>query len=125
MNYKHILIVDDSSTSRMIVQRCFQISGLQDSSYYYAENGLDACMLLENNRDIDLILTDLNMPKMDGTNFIKKIKINDRLKKIPVFVVSSVGDSFIDAELLKLGVQGIIKKPISPAKVMEVIGGVE
>ena len=73
MKYENILIVDDSSTSRMIIKRCLEISGYNESTFLYAENGLEALSIIDNTK-IDLILTDLNMPKMDGDNFIKKIK---------------------------------------------------
>ncbi len=123
MTYNHILIVDDSSTSRMIVQRCFQIAGNPDSIYSFAEDGLEALDKLENFSDIDLVVTDINMPKMDGINFIKKIKMNDNIKNKTVIVVSSTGDSFVEEELKKAGILGLIRKPISPAKILETIGG--
>ena len=123
MEFHHILIVDDSSTSRMIIERCFQIAGYANASYYFAENGLDAFTSLECNKTVDLIVTDLNMPKMDGENFIKKLKIDKRTGVIPVLVISSVGDGAVEKILNELGVLGIIKKPISPAKILGVLGG--
>ena len=123
MEFHHILIVDDSSTSRMIIQKCFQIAGYSQASYCFADIGLEAFTSLENNRTVDLIVTDLNMPKMDGENFIKRLKTNPGNGSIPVLVISSVGDSAVENTLNGLGVLGIIKKPISPAKILEVLGG--
>ena len=73
MSYQRILIVDDSATSRMIVRRCFEIAGFKESAYLEAEDGLKAVSLLDKKK-VDLILTDLKMPKMDGQIFIKKLK---------------------------------------------------
>lgn len=124
MDFQHILIVDDSATSRMIIKRCFQMAGFQDSEYSEAEDGLKAMSVLQK-ESIDLIVTDLNMPKMDGNTFIKKLQIIDKTKNLPVMVISSMGNDKMDADLKGEGVLGIIKKPISPEKVMEILEGGE
>lgn len=124
MSFKSILIVDDSSTSRMIIQRCFVIAGYADSKYSFAENGLDAFSRLKEDQSIDLILTDLNMPKMDGEILIKKLKLDSQTRKVPIIVISSIADSGVESELSKMDILGVIKKPISPAKVQELMGGI-
>ena len=73
MDIQKILIVDDSSTSRMIVRRCYEIAGLRKSKFFEVEDALKAISFL-NETAVDLILTDLKMPKMDGSIFIKKRK---------------------------------------------------
>ena len=119
--YERILIVDDSATSRMIIKRCLEIAGFQDSSFLEAEDGIDALSILEEN-DADLIVTDLNMPKMDGTNFIKKLKIKENCKEIPIIVISStVSESSIE-EYTEMGVKGVISKPVSPEKISAALG---
>jgi two-component system chemotaxis response regulator CheY len=123
MVFNYILIVDDSSTSRMIIQRCFQIAGYDTAKYCFAENGLEAIAVLQGKDPIDLVVTDLNMPKMDGENFIKKLKSVSKMEKLPVFVITSTADDTTEKELKDMGVLGIIKKPVSPAKILEVIGG--
>ncbi|MFP4490282.1 MAG: response regulator [Spirochaetaceae bacterium] len=122
MEFQHILIVDDSATSRMIIKRCFQMAGYQDSNYYEAEDGLKAMSILQKEK-VELVVTDLNMPKMDGNTFIKKLRIIDKTKDLPVMVISSMGNDMMDKELKGEGVIGIIQKPISPEKVMEVLEG--
>ncbi len=119
----NILIVDDSSTSRMIIQRCFQIAGYDSAKYFFAENGLEAITVLQGDARIDLVVTDLNMPKMDGENLIKKLKINGKIGDLPIFVITSTADDQTEKELKGLGILGIIKKPVSPAKIIEIIGG--
>ncbi|HUX13803.1 MAG TPA: response regulator [Spirochaetia bacterium] len=123
MKLEKVLIIDDSSTSRMIIQRCLDIAGFSVAEYHYAENGLDALGIVKVKKDLDLIITDINMPKIDGPTFIKVLELDDTGKTIPILVVSSIGDSAMEDELKALGVSGIIKKPLSPAKLIETLGG--
>jgi two-component system, chemotaxis family, chemotaxis protein CheY len=118
MAYKRVLIVDDSATSRMIIKRCFQMAGFHDVEFSEAEDGLKAISFLEENT-VDLVLTDLKMPKMDGTTFIKKIRLHEGTREVPIVVISSMGNDTLEAQLKDSGVQYIIKKPLSPAKVLE------
>ena len=121
MAYGRILVVDDSATSRMIIKRCFEIAGYHESTYFEAEDGLKALSFLEEN-NVDLILTDLKMPKMDGQTFIRKLKMKQRTRRIPVVVISSMGNDALEKQLLEVGVRGIIRKPMSPDKVAEALG---
>lgn len=121
MNYKKILIVDDSATSRMIIKRCFEIAGYPNAKYYEAEDGLSAVTFLQENW-VDLILSDLKMPKMDGNTFIKKLKMRDETRDIPVVVISSMGNEVTESQLLGDGVRAIIRKPLSPEKVVKALG---
>ena len=118
-----VLIVDDSKTSRMIIKRCFQIAGYPDACYYEAEDGLQALSFLSD-KSVDVILSDLKMPKMDGKTFIKKLKTRDSTRLTPVIVISSMGNDITERQLYDNGVKAIIRKPISPQKVMEAIGSV-
>lgn len=121
--YNHILIADDSSTSRMIIQRCLQIVGLSEATFYEAGDGIEALDLLNRHPEIDLIVTDINMPKMDGANFIRRMKTDPVLSQKDVIVVSSVlSGPLIDA-LQELKVKGMIKKPINPQELYKVLKG--
>ncbi|NPV39501.1 Chemotaxis regulator - transmits chemoreceptor signals to flagelllar motor components CheY [Brevinematales bacterium NS] len=121
--YNHILIADDSSTSRMIIQRCLQIVGLSEATFYEAGDGIEALDLLNRHPEIDLIVTDINMPKMDGANFIRRMKADPVLSQKDVIVVSSVlSGPLIDA-LQELKVKGMIKKPINPQELYKVLKG--
>ena len=123
-HYRSVLIVDDSPTSRMIIQRCLEMTGVEVDSFLFAENGIEGLSSIEDNK-VDLILTDINMPKMDGLTFIKLVKNKESTANIPIIVTSSIADGSIEADMKKLGVSAIIKKPISPEKIMRVIGGNE
>ncbi len=121
MKYRKILIVDDSATSRMIIKRCFEIAGFYDSEYYEAEDGLKAISFLHRNK-VDLILSDLKMPKMDGNTFIQKLNVTETTKHIPVVIISSMGSDLTEEQLLNKGVKAIIRKPLSPEKVVNALG---
>ena len=121
MECKSILIVDDSATSRFIIRRCFEMAGFLSAQYYEAEDALQALSFLQENM-VDLILSDLKMPKMDGKPFIKKLKMKDGTKEIPVVVISSMGNDVTESQLLEAGVKAIIRKPLSPEKVVEALG---
>lgn len=123
-HFRSVLIVDDSPTSRMIIQRCLEMTGVEVDSFLFAENGIEGLSSIEDNK-VDLILTDINMPKMDGLTFIKLVKNKESTATIPIIVTSSIADGSIETEMKKLGVTAIIKKPISPEKIMRVIGGNE
>lgn len=121
-SYGQVLIVDDSSTSRMIIQRCMQMAGIDVKDYLFAENGLDAFSFLRANRGIELVITDINMPKMDGRTFATLLRGDPEMAAVAVIVVSSIADSALESELLALGVRAVVKKPVSPAKMLQAIG---
>ncbi len=123
MQLKSVLIVDDSATSRMITKRCFMMAGYQDIIFHEAEDGLNAITFL-NGRVVDLIVTDLRMPKMDGKTFIRKLKMGDTTASMPIIVLSSMGNEQLEAELGGEKLLAIIRKPLSPSKIAEVLEGV-
>ena len=123
-HYKNVLIVDDSPTSRMIIQRCVEMTGIEVDAFMQAENGIDGLSIIDDN-SIDLIFTDINMPKMDGQTFIRLLKNKAATAQIPVIVTSSIADGSIETEMKKLGVTDVIKKPVSPEKIMRIFGGTE
>jgi CheY-like chemotaxis protein len=117
MEFSRILIVDDSATSRMIIKRCFQIAGYGDIQYLEAEDGLAALSLLQKER-VDLVVSDIKMPKMDGTTLVRKLRLNKEIGTIPVVIISSVGNEALEEQLRESSVIAIIKKPVSPAKIL-------
>lgn len=123
-HYRSVLIVDDSPTSQMIIQRCIEMTGVEVDSFLFAENGIDGLATLDDNT-VDLIITDINMPKMDGMTFIKLLKNKSVTANIPIIITSSIADGSLEIEMKKLGITSIIKKPISPEKLMHVLGGAQ
>ena len=122
-HYKAIMIVDDSPTSRMIIQRCIEMSGIEVESFLFAENGIDALTMIDENPQTDLIVSDINMPKMDGQTFIRLIRNKPATAGIPIIVTSSIADGSIESDLNKIGITAFIKKPVSPEKILHAMGG--
>ena len=118
MKYQKILITDDSATSRMIIKRCIEMAGFFDIDYLEAEDGLQALQIFEE-KNPDIVLLDVEMPKMDGKTFIRKLKSNDDTKNIPVVVITSLDNTVLEERLKREGVLTVIGKPLSPAKVLD------
>ena len=118
--HRTILIVDDSETSRMIIRRCFMMTGDEESTFLEAEDGIHALSTLAET-SVDLIVTDLNMPRMDGVTLVRKLRKGERTKTVPVVVISSMGSDHLVQELRDLDVTAVIRKPLTPAKVREAL----
>ena len=118
---KRIVIADDSATARMFIKRCLEIIGLGDAVIIEAANGKEALARVKEG-PTDLVITDLNMPVMDGETLLKWIRANPKLSLIPVLVISSAGTPAKEAELLELGALAILSKPVSPPALMEKLG---
>lgn len=117
---RSILIVDDSETSRMIIRKCFSMTSDQASTFYEAEDGIRALSVLATT-NVDLVVTDLNMPRMDGLTLLRKLRKGDKTRSLPVIVISSMGNEDLDQELRELAVTAIVRKPLTPSKVMAVL----
>ena len=115
-----IIIADDSSTARMIIKRCLEIAGFGESQMLEARDGTEALELAKKN-SVDLLVTDLNMPKMDGRSLLKHVKSSPRLSDLPVLVITSANNQAKEEELKNMGAFAILGKPVSPAKVAEAL----
>lgn len=117
---KRIIIADDSATARMFIIRCLQIVGLGDAEFVEAEDGKQALEAAKE-QPADLLLTDLNMPVMDGQTLVKWIKASPKLCDMPIIVITSAGNPAKEAQLLELGAHRVISKPISPPVMMDAL----
>lgn len=115
-----ILITDDSATARMIIQRCLEMIGCADCDYVHAADGFEALTILRS-REIALLITDMNMPNLDGKGLLQAVKGSPKLNHIPVFVITSLANPALERELHMIGVDKIIYKPVSPPKLLECI----
>ncbi len=112
------LIVDDSSVMRKIVERSLRQAGLAISQVVEAGNGAEALVAVQNN-DLDLILCDINMPVMDGLEFVKQLSQVEKAKAIPVVMITTEGSEGHVVQALSAGARGYIRKPFTPDQVKE------
>jgi two-component system chemotaxis response regulator CheY len=112
------LIVDDSSVMRKIVERSLRQAGLDLSSVMEAGNGAEALGILDAN-PVDLILSDINMPVMDGLEFVRQLQTVEKLRGIPVVMITTEGSESNVVQALSLGAKGYIRKPFTPDQVKE------
>lgn len=118
---KRIVLADDSKTALLFIRRCLEIIGLQDAEFIEAANGKEALARLKEN-PADLLVTDLNMPEMDGSSLLRRVKANPRLNAIPVLVITSASNPAKAAELLELGAFAVLDKPINPNVLLTALG---
>jgi len=122
-----ILVVDDSLPMRSVIKKTIKASGF-GANFYEASNGNQALEILRIEW-LDLVITDYNMPDMDGLELISKIKNDEILKTIPILMLTTEGSKQKISEFLSKGATAYIKKPFTPeaikAKLNEIIGDVK
>jgi two-component system, chemotaxis family, chemotaxis protein CheY len=107
-----VLIVDDSSVMRKIVERSLRQAGLDSLLAYEAGNGADALEILKS-KPVDLILTDINMPSMDGLEFLRQLRSRDLAPGVPVVMITTEASLDRAKQALAAGAQYFIPKPFS------------
>ncbi|HVI10894.1 MAG TPA: response regulator [Candidatus Binatia bacterium] len=112
------LIVDDSSVMRKIVERSLRQAGLELEQVFDAGNGAEALAVLQQSQ-VDLILCDINMPVMDGLEFIKQLSGVEKAKGVPVIMITTEGSEAHVVQALSAGARGYIRKPFTPEQVKE------
>ena len=113
MTNKKVLVVDDSSTMRRIIAKALLDLGINDDNIIQAVDGLDALGKLKSSQTFDLILTDWNMPKMDGLALVHNLKSIPKSKNIPIVMITTEGSKGEVIEALKSGVNNYIVKPFN------------
>lgn len=118
MDNVRALIVDDSSVMRKIVERSLRQAGLAIAEVIEASNGAEALAAIESH-EVDLILCDINMPVMDGLEFVKQLSQMPKGKGIPVVMITTEGSEGHVVQALSAGARGYIRKPFTPDQVKE------
>ena len=118
MDNIRVLIVDDSSVMRKIVERSLRQAGLNLGTVLEAVNGAEALAVL-NQGKVDLILCDINMPVMDGLEFVKQLSGLENGKGVPVVMITTDGSEGHVVQALSAGARGYIRKPFTPDQVKE------
>jgi two-component system, chemotaxis family, chemotaxis protein CheY len=113
-----VLIVDDSPAMRSFVKRVLELSGFEMGTCFEAGNGSEALDLLKNEW-VDVILTDINMPVMNGEQFVQNLAAHESFRSIPVLVVSTDRTEDRVRQMMALGAKGYVKKPFQPEELRE------
>jgi two-component system, chemotaxis family, chemotaxis protein CheY len=116
-----VLIIDDSNTMRKIVQRSLRQAGFEFDKILEAGDGQEALSVLAAEK-VDLILSDINMPNMDGLEFLRQKAGDEAIKDIPVVMITTEAGADIIGEARALGAKGSIKKPFTADQVQDIIG---
>jgi len=109
----NVLIVDDSASMRAVIKKIIRVSGFNVGKYREAGDGVQALEILSAEW-IDLVLTDINMPNMNGLELVRKINADEMLRSIPVVMVTTEGSEDKVKLAQDLGASGYIKKPFLP-----------
>lgn len=114
------MIVDDSSIVRKVITRTIGMTGLEVCEIKEAANGKEALDQLKDNW-VDLIFLDINMPIMNGIEFMEQLRADQMLKDMPVVVVSTEGSKERIERLNELGIRAYLRKPTTPEEMTQVI----
>jgi CheY-like chemotaxis protein len=115
-----ILVVDDSK----LMHKVYEVM-LRQYPLVYAVDGHDALRQLERHDDVDLILLDINMPKMNGLEFLAELRARDEWSSLPVIVITTEGKEEATQRGLEAGAVAYIKKPFRSEEILEIISRTE
>jgi len=107
-----LMIVDDSSTMRKIIMRVLRQADIACDSIVEAGNGVEALEALTSNPDVELILSDVNMPEMNGIDLVKNVR--DQGKSIPIIMITTEGGDSMREKAMDNGANGYVCKPFTP-----------
>jgi len=111
-----VLITDDSKTTQMLVMRALhQISGL---TFLTAENGVQALKVLAAS-NIDLLITDVNMPEMDGIALVREVRKTKSRDELPILIITAKAEASAKEEGLAMGANSYILKPLSGQELLQ------
>lgn len=113
---KKVLIVDDSEVTRNFHAYVLRSAGFRVVS---AQDGAQALELLYLEGDVDLVLTDLNMPNLDGLSFIRKIRESQEFSNLPIIIVTTLDESRDKEKGFQAGANYYLTKPAQPAYLLE------
>jgi two-component system, chemotaxis family, chemotaxis protein CheY len=112
------LIVDDSSVMRKIVERALRQAGLDPLVVHEAGSGTEGLELLRA-KAIDLVLSDINMPSMDGLEFLRQIRAQNLAPGVPVVMITTESSEEHVRQAIQAGARGYIRKPFTADQVKE------
>lgn len=112
----NVLVVDDSLPMRSVIKKTVKASGFKVGRFFDASNGKEALHIL-GEEWLDLVLTDYNMPDMNGLELLTRMKKDEILKSIPVVVITTEGSQQRLNEFLEMGAAAYVRKPFTPEEI--------
>ena len=113
---KTILIADDSKTTQMLVRTT--LSRMPDLQFVGAENGRQALEMLDG-AAVDLLVTDINMPEMDGIELVREVRRRKSSVELPILIMTAKGEDAARGEGMALGANAYILKPLSGRELID------
>jgi two-component system, chemotaxis family, chemotaxis protein CheY len=118
-----VLVVDDSAAIRKILTRVLRQTGMAIQTIHEAGDGQEALAVMALHR-VDLVLSDINMPKMDGLQLLASLKASPQWQKVPVVMITTEGGETKVAEAVRLGAAGYVRKPFTADQIKEKLVGI-
>ena len=114
----NVLIVDDSAAIRKILMRVLAQTDLPIGEVHEASDGIEALKILET-KPVTLLLTDINMPNMDGLQLLTNLRAHPNWKRLSVIMISTEGSQSKVLEAVQLGAKGYVRKPFTAEQIKE------
>jgi len=118
-----VLIVDDSAAIRKILQRVLRQAEVPIGEVYEAGDGLEALNVMKRQK-VGLILSDINMPNMDGLQFLTEVRAVEDWKNVPIVMITTEGSQNKVLEAVQLGASGYVRKPFTAEQIKEKLAGI-
>ena len=118
-----VLIVDDSAAIRKILQRVLVQADVKLGQVHEANDGVEALEKLKT-QTVGLILSDINMPNMDGIELLGKLKGHEAFRTVPIVMITTEGSQDRVMQALQLGAAGYVKKPFTAEQIKEKLVGI-
>lgn len=116
-----ILIVDDSATMRKIIMRVLRQADLKVDSILEAGNGIEGLKAMVSDPDIQIILSDVNMPEMNGIDFVKAVRTKHKKDELPVVMITTEGGESMVAKAIAAGANDYVTKPFTPDSIRKAL----
>ena len=117
-----VLIVDDSAAIRKILQRVLRQAEIPIGTVYEASDGVEALEMLKQ-QTVGLIFSDINMPNMDGLEFLSRVRAEQAWQSLPIVMVSTEGTQAQVLEAVQRGASGYVRKPFTAEQIKEKLAG--
>ena len=118
-----VLIVDDSAAIRKILQRVLRQAEVPIDEVFEAGDGVEALATLKAKSTVGLILSDINMPNMDGIQFLTQVRAMPEWANVPFVMITTEGSQNKVMEAVQLGASGYVRKPFTADQIKEKLTG--